>query len=403
MASVTSAALISMHTSPLVQPGSGDAGGMNVYIAHTAREMAALGLSVDVFTRAAPGEPLHIENPWPGVRVVSLPVAQDHSKNELPAFAEDFAAAILAEGFGPYSVVHAHYWISGLAGRTLAEAWRAPLILTFHTLALAKAKDTSSGEPAEISERSVAERDLVAAASRIIVNTASELEDVVALYGGEVGRVDVIPPGVDLSVFTPEGRREDRQGHGIAEEDFHLLFVGRIQRLKGPQVLLHALAQLPEHPESGRRVRLTIIGDRSGEGELDLAGLVEDLGLESRVRLHPPVCAEELAGWYRSADAVAMPSYAESFGLVALEAQACGTPVIAADVGGLSHAVSDGRTGILVHSHETQEWAGVIEHLRSSPELQRTLRHAAPIHARSFGWQRTAMFTVQSYRLAQEA
>ena len=396
MTSVRSAALISLHTSPLHQPGSGDAGGMNVYLAHVARELAALGVAVDIFTRADAQTGPGVTELAPGARVVSLDVAPGASKTELSAHAGEFAEAVLAQGFGPYGVVHAHYWLSGLAGERLAEAWSAPLIHTMHTLALAKERGNGSGEPSEPDGRASAERGLIERAARLIVNTRAEARDVEELYGADPARVDIVAPGVDLGVFTPEGRREARARHGIAEDEFHVLFAGRIQRLKGPQVLVEAMSRIPESAP----IRLSIVGAASGAGELDLAGRIAELGLEDRVSLHAPVEARRLADWYRAADVVAMPSYAESFGLVALEAQACGTPVIAAEVGGLPQSVSDGRTGLLLPDHDPERWADAIVRIAADGALREQLTHAAPIHARAFGWQRTAMFTLQSYRVA---
>jgi D-inositol-3-phosphate glycosyltransferase len=384
-----------MHTSPLHQPGSGDAGGMNVYIVNTARELARLGVSVDIFTRSDTVEQAGVVDLFPGVRVVSLPLAMGVAKNGLPAHAEEFAAAILDE-YGPYDVVHGHYWISGLAGRILADAWSAPLILTMHTLALVKDRGRTPGERPEPSERAGAERRLLDSADRIIVNTRSEQTDLMALYGVSPEAIDVISPGVDLETFSLDGPAAQR-AH-VPEGAFHVLFAGRIQRLKGPQVLVEAIARIPQSVP----VHLSLVGAQSGVTELDLPALIEELGLQSRVTIHPPVTAPELAEWYRSADAVAMPSYAESFGLVALEAQACGTPVLAADVGGLPQAVSDGRTGLLISSHSPDHWAEAMMRLAQNPGLRRSMSYAAPIHARAFGWQRTAMFTVQSYRLAHD-
>ncbi len=398
MVRVKTVAVVSMHTSPLHQPGSGDAGGMNVYIANTAREMARLGLSVDIFTRSdAPGE-RSVVSPAPGVRVIALPVAVGVEKAGLPAWTPPFAEAILAD-YGPYDAVHAHYWISGLVGQTLSAAWSAPLIHTMHTLALVKDRGRAPGDSAEPAERSEAERQLIATADRMIVNTPSEAEDLIALYGADGTAVDVISPGADLETFSPAEThpQPDLRAH-VAEGAFHLLFAGRIQRLKGPQVLIEALALIP----SEIPVHLSLVGAQSGSSELDLPALIRECGVEDRVSFHPPVAPPELARWYRAADAVAMPSFSESFGLVALEAQACGTPVLAADVGGLPQAVSDGRTGLLLTSHDPADWATAIRRLAENPALRQELAYAAPIHARAFGWQRTAMFTVQSYRLARE-
>jgi D-inositol-3-phosphate glycosyltransferase len=206
---------------------------------------------------------------------------------------------------------------------------------------------------------------------------------------------------VDLSVFTPAFRSRSRAAKGIAPDTFHLLFAGRIQRLKGPQILLKAAAVL-----RGRRpdidLKVTILGALSGAKDFNLKSLITAAGLDDVVTHHPPVAPRELAAWFRAADVVVMPSYSESFGLVALEAQACGTPVVATRVGGLSRAVFDGRTGLLVDGHKAADWADVLEALYDDPATREDMGRAASLHAQNSGWQRTAAITLESYHAAVE-
>ncbi|MFC4806475.1 glycosyltransferase [Falsarthrobacter nasiphocae] len=392
-----SVALISMHTSPLHQPGAGDAGGMNVYVRALALELGRLGVRADVFTRADPGAPGGVTQIGPGARVISLDVAVGVAKDDLPPHAPSFAERLLAEGHGPYDVVHAHYWLSGMVGEILSEAWSAPLVHTMHTLALAKDRARIGGR-GETPGRAAMETRLLSEADAVIVNTDAEREDVARLYGADPARVVVVPPGVDLGVFSPDGPTADRAGLGIKDTDFLVLFAGRLQRLKGPQVLVEALAAMT----GAASPRLVILGAQSGEGAEGLEDLARELWIEERVDFLPPVPAEELAAWFRAADVVGVPSYAESFGLVALEAQACGTPVVAANVGGLPHAVADGETGVLVSGHRPADWAAALERLALNDYVRERLADGAAQRAQEFGWAHTAELTLTAYRRAVE-
>ncbi|MBL0704723.1 D-inositol-3-phosphate glycosyltransferase [Sinomonas cellulolyticus] len=397
--------MISLHTSPLEQPGAGDAGGMNVYVSQLARALAAGGLGVDIYTRATSAEQPETVPLADGVLVhhVEAGPLRRLAKEQMPPLVAEFAAGMLARIEGGESavprVVHSHYWVSGMAGLEVSRELGVPLVHTMHTMARVKNLHLAAGDVPEPSNRERGEQRLADEAARFTANTAMERDELVRHYGVDDDRIDVVSPGVDLDVFRPAFRGRSRMGRGVRAADFHVLFAGRIQRLKGPQVLVAAAAELrrrrPDIP-----LRVTVVGAPSGSAGLDLDLLAEAEGLGDRVRRLPPVPAAELAEWYRSADVVAMPSFSESFGLVALEAQACGTPVVAARVGGLTRAVCDGRTGFLVDGHEPSRWAAVLEQLHDDPETRWDLGRAASIYAERFGWEETAEGTRAAYRTA---
>ena len=405
MPQVNRVAMLSLHTSPLEQPGSGDAGGMNVYVRSVAVEMAKMGVEVDIFTRAcAPDQPSAVELA-PGVTVhhVTAGPRRKVPKEMLPRLAGELAEGVARSVLrGPrYDVLHSHYWVSGVAGISLARHWDVPLVHTMHTMARVKNLRLQPGEMPEPQVRIQGEQDIVDSAARLIANTTTEAEELAAWYGADPQVIDVVAPGVDLDVFSPAGRLEARARHIIRRGEFHVVFAGRIQRMKGPQVLVEAAARLREsRPDIPLRV--SILGAPSGSEVLDLEAAICALGLQGTVQLHPPVAAKGLAGWFRSADVVAVPSFSESFGLVALEAQACGTPVLAADVGGLPKAVSSGQTGVLVQGHDPSRWAAELETLYDHRSWRGELGRGAAAHARSFGWRRTASHTLQSYLHAAE-
>jgi D-inositol-3-phosphate glycosyltransferase len=403
MSSIKRVAFLSLHTSPMEQPGSRDAGGMNVYIRGLAAALAESGVEVDIFTRGTSAGQPAVEHPHPGVRVHNVTAGPPRrlSKEELPDLLHGMVAEIQRirgrQPHGRYDVIHSHYWLSGMAGLELSWLWDVPLVHTMHTMAKVKNLVLQSGEEPEPRRREEGELRIVDGAARLIANTGVESAELVSHYDADAEQIDVAPPGVDLSVFTPVFRSRSRADHGIAPGTFHLLFAGRIQRLKGPQVLIGAAALLRRRrPDID--LKLTVLGALSGARDFDLDAIVTAEGMNAAVTHHPPVRAPELASWYRSADVVVMPSYSESFGLVALEAQACGTPVVATRVGGLSSAVVDGRTGLLVDGHHAADWADALEALHDHPATRRNMGAAAAIHAANSGWQRTAAITLDSYR-----
>jgi D-inositol-3-phosphate glycosyltransferase len=400
-------AFLSLHTSPMEQPGSGDAGGMNVYIRGLASALAEIGVEVEIFTRSTDARQPAVEHPDPGVCVHNVFAGPQRKlpKEELPELLHSMVAEIERirerQPHGRYDIIHSHYWVSGVAGLELSGLWNVPLVHTMHTMAKVKNLLLQSGEKPEPRRREVGEHHIVDGATRLIANTTAEAAELVSHYNADFDHIDVAPPGVDLSVFTPAFRGRARSERGIRPGTFHLVFAGRIQRLKGPQILVKAAALLRERrPDID--LKLTILGALSGAKDFNLKSLVTAAGLDDVVTHHPPVAPAELAAWFRAADVVVMPSYSESFGLVALEAQACGTPVVATRVGGLSRAVFDSRTGLLVDGHRAADWADALEALYDDPATREDMGRAASVHAQSSGWQRTATITLESYHAAAE-
>lgn len=405
MALIRRVALLSLHTSPMEQPGSGDAGGMNVYIRELASALAETGVEVEIFTRSTSARQAAVEHPGPGVCVHNVLAGPPRKlpKEELPGLLHSMVAEIeqirQRQPHGRYDVIHSHYWVSGIAGLELADMWGVPLVHTMHTMAKVKNLLLESGEQPEPRRREVGEHRIVDGAARLIANTSAEVQELVSHYGAEYDQIDIAPPGVDLATFTPAFRARARVERSIPAETFHLLFAGRIQRLKGPQILIKAAAKLrSRRPDI--KLRLTILGALSGNKDFNLRHLISDAGMDDVVTHLPPVGAPELAAWFRAADVVVMPSYSESFGLVALEAQACGTPVVATRVGGLSRAISHGRTGLLVNGHHAEDWADALEALYDDPATRNDMGRAAAVTAQNSGWQRTAAITLESYHAA---
>lgn len=390
--------MISVHTSPLDPPGSGDAGGMNVYIAELAAHLAVEGVEVDVYTQGP-----HAITAANGCTVVSIPVGPRRraGKDDLPGLLPGFAAAVLTAGRGPYDVIHSHYWLSGEVGAVLAAAWHVPLVHSMHTMAAVKnATDPSTREPAV---RLAGEARLAATAAALIVNTADEAADLTTHYDAPAARVHVVSPGVDLAAFAPRsmagagpGDRSDRAALGLPAAEPIVLFVGRVQPHKGPDLLLRALAAMRERGLD--TPRLVVIGGPSGAGDPGwFDDLADQLGVADVVDRRGPVPHAELARWYHAADLVAVPSRHESFGLVVLEAQAAGTPVVAAAVGGLRDAVRDGDSGVLIEGRDEDVWATVLHDLLADPARRRDLGIAARRHAQRFSWTATAERTLQVY------
>ncbi|MFF5763018.1 D-inositol-3-phosphate glycosyltransferase [Streptomyces tanashiensis] len=402
--------MLSVHTSPLHQPGTGDAGGMNVYMVELSRALAEQGAEVDLFTRCrGEGAPPLVELA-PGVRVRHLHAGPRRAlpKEAMPDLVVPFALALLKEE-RRYDLVHSHYWLSGQAGRIASVGWRIPLVHTAHTLARVKNASLAEGDTPEPELRVRGEHQVVGSADRLIANTADEAEALRSLYGAEGARTEVVRPGVDLRTFRPGegsggGRAAARARLGLPAEAFVPLYAGRIQPLKGPDVLVRAVAELlREAPELRRRLLVPVVGGHSGAtGRGSVGRLAEELGVTDVLRSFPPVPQERLADWYRAADVLVVPSRSESFGLVAVEAQACGTPVLAAAVGGLPTAVWDGVTGLLVRGHDPVEYARRLRWFAAHPEAVETMGAAAVRHARGMSWRASAGRTIEVYRGALE-
>ena len=406
-------AVLSIHTSPVDVPGTGDAGGMNVYVVETARRLAESGVEVEVFTRATSSDlpPTVPLAPGVTVRNVTAGPFEGLRKEDLPGQLCAVTAGVLrAEATRPegwFDLVHSHYWLSGQVGWLAAERWNVPLVHSMHTLAKVKNRDLAAGDSPEPAMRLIGEEQVVAAADRLVANTADEAAELVDLYDADPDRVDVVHPGVDLDVFAPGSRPAARARLGIDPDAVMLLFVGRIQPLKAPDVLLRAAAELVARDPSLRdRLVVVVCGGPSGSG-LDqpetLADLAAHLGIADLVRFEPPADRPTLADWYRAADVTVVPSHSESFGLVAVEAQACGCPVVAADVGGLRTAVADQVSGLLVRGHDPRTFADAIERVIRDPQLATRLSAGALRHASAFGWSTTTAGLLASYESALAA
>jgi D-inositol-3-phosphate glycosyltransferase len=370
---------------------------MNVYVLQSALELASRGVEVEIFTRATSSANPPVVRVAPGVLVRNVVAGpfEGLDKNDLPTQLCAFTAGVLrAEANhepGYYDIVHSHYWLSGQVGWLARDRWAVPLVHTAHTLAAVKNATLAIGDSPEPPLRAVGEQQVVDEADRLIVNTEDEARQLVSLHHADPDRIDVVHPGVDLATFTPGDKRAARAALGIAPADQVIAFVGRIQPLKAPDVLLRAAGKLPD-------LRVLVVGGPSGSGLATPDGLVQlasELGITDRVTFLPPQPREQLANVYRAADLVAVPSYSESFGLVAVEAQACGTPVVAAAVGGLPVAVRDGVSGVLVAGHDIDDWASAIGGLlERGPE---SMRAAAIAHAGTFSWAHTVDALLASY------
>lgn len=411
-ASVPVGIAVAFHTSPLAQPGQGDAGGLNVYVRHSARALARLGVRMLLLTRAeSPVGPSGVRvttlpqgEGAPDVTVVELAAGPQEpvAKEELPAHREAFTAAarewlasadvpggplLGAAGAAATRVrfVHGHYWLSGDTAAALADDLGAPRVQTMHTTGAVKsAGDPGHSEPAE---RLAAEADLVRRADLLVVNSPTESRDLQELLDVDRDRVRVLPPGVDLESFTPEGPSRWPGGDAVGADALRVLFAGRVQEHKGPHVLVAALAELRARAADGDpRVVLHVNGEQSGPADLDLPVLAARLGVADLVTFSPPVPPVELAAQMRAADVVALPSASETYGLVAVEAQAAGTPVLAHRVGGLVHAVQDGVSGRLVTPNTASAWADALAAVRGDRQAWDAMAPAAVRHARAHAW-----------------
>jgi len=400
-------ATLMVHTSPLDQAGVGDAGGMNVYVVETAKKMAQAGVSVDIFTRAnKPNLPESVEIAE-GVNVKHLVAGpfEGLSKEELPSQLGALTSAFMNHQkqlpSNYYSLLHSHYWISGQLGWMVSEATSIPLIHTMHTTAKVKNLNLAAGEKPEPHTRAIGEEQVVQAATGLIANTDAEAASLVSLYEACPDRVFVVAPGVDLQTFSPaDGKAAARNRLNIAPDAIMLTFVGRVQPHKGPDVLLKAAAEMVMHtPHLRAKLAVVIIGGASGSvNELEkIKSLARFLKIEDITHFIEPASREVLPDWYRASDLVCVPSYSESFGLVALEAQACGTPVVATAIGGLRTAVSDGISGSLVDGHDPKAWSAVISRLIMEPQRRLLLGMNAVEHASHFGWEGTARKTLDVY------
>ena len=399
-------AMLMVHTCPLEQAGIGDAGGMNIYVAESAARMAAQGVEVDIFTRRDHLDLPEVVELSPGVNVHHLDAGHDlhWTKEQVPAhfneLTAEFKKALSSER--NYDLIHSHYWLSGKVAMPVAKELKLPLVHTMHTMARVKNLNLAEGERPEPMIRVQGETQIVAAANALTANTDAEAASLVSLYDACPDTVHVVTPGVDLYNFTPgAARAAARKVIGVAADTHVITFVGRIQPHKGPEVLIRAIAELVSHsPQLRPKLRVFIVGGASGVNGSEVERLKELanwLNIDDVISFLPPVPRNELPNWYRAADLICVPSYSESFGLVALEAQACGTPVVATAVGGLRTAVADGISGVLVDGHDPRAWSSVLARLLQEPQRRVLLSMGAIEHASHFGWDATARGTLDIY------
>ncbi len=405
-------AMVSLHTSPLDQPGTGDAGGMNVYVLELAKRLAARQVEVDVFTRATGSALPPVVDVSDGIRVhhVAAGPYEGLTKDELPAQLCVFAREVLrTEAYhapGHYDLVHSHYWLSGQVGALARDRWGVPLVHTMHTMAKVKNAAMAEGDTPEPMARLIGEEQVVASADMLVANTDDEAKQLLGLYDADPGRVEVVHPGVDLSTFRDVGSSAARARLGLPAAGPLITFVGRIQPLKAPDVMLRAVAVLlARQPLLRSSLTVAVVGGPSGSGlehPDSLVRLADELGISANVRFVPPVSQERLVDWYAASTLVCVPSYNESFGLVAIEAQATGTPVVAAAVGGLTTAVRHENSGLLVEGHDPASYATAFQRVLLEPGLREQLAWGAESHAQQFGWDRTADVMMGVYASAQQ-
>ena len=408
--SLNQIALLSVHTSPLDQPGVGDAGGLNVYVVETAKRLAQQNIGVDIFTRRTSSSVKNESVLFDGVKVKQITAGpfEGLTKQSLPSQLCALSAGVLREEAlqkeGYYQLIHSHYWLSGQVGWVASERWNVPLVHSMHTMAKVKNSSLAIDDSPEPTEREIGEQQVVDAANQLVANTESEAQDLIHLYGADTNNVSVVNPGVDLDLFSPGDQLIARKELGIPQDAIVFTFVGRVQPLKAPDVLIKAAHQfINDHPNLKNRVRVVICGGLSGSGlnrPESLVSLVKELDLLENVIFLAPSSREKLTSVYRASTLVAVPSYSESFGLVAIEAQACGVPVIATNVGGLKTTVADNESGLLVNGHDPRTWAQVLAQLSLDDAELKKLQIGARQHALNFSWDKTVSGLINVYEKA---
>jgi D-inositol-3-phosphate glycosyltransferase len=398
-------AMLSVHTCPLAVLGSKEAGGMNVYVRELSRELARRGIMVDVFTRTQ-----NIITPLThtlsdNARIIHVPAGplRPYDKNKvydhLPEFVRNIVNFQRSEGL-TYNIIHSHYWLSGYAGLMLSEKWDVPVMQMFHTLALLKNSTARFENEKEPDTRATLEADLMQKVDKIIAATAGEKASLRWQYGADLDKIEIIPCGVDLKLFRPRPKAEAREALGLTARNI-LLLVGRIEPIKGVDVLINAMRLLVENGE--RDTQALIVGGGNKKGQDDnpeaarLQALVQELGLEDYVKFLPSQPQNQMPYYYSAADITVMPSNYESFGMAAMESQACGTPVIASRVGGLPYTVQDNYSGLLVPPGNDEALAGAIQELLEDPQRRLRLGHQAVMHAEQFGWRTIADRVLEVY------
>ncbi len=397
---IKNVAYLSLHSCPLKQPGTGDAGGMNVYLRELGKAMAESGVNVVVFTRRSDETTPDVVEVTPGFKVVHIE-AGPHlvlQMNRLPSLIGEFAEATLAwidQSGEHFDILHSHYWLSGWAGVLLKEKLGLPLANSFHTLGRIKDLTRRSDQAPEGTIRTLTEEEVIARSDCVVASTPYEFDDLMEHYAADPARLCTSPPGIRHDVFTPGDKEAARLWTGLGGGPI-ALFVGRIQPLKGLDVAVAALGHT-----TNKSLQLVAIGGPSGsEGPAEmkrLERLAVSLGVADRVHFIPPVPRDQLAVFYQAADAVIMPSRSESFGLVAAEAQSCGIPVIAAAVGGLPYIIEDGQSGILVEGHDPVDYAKALDRVLDDPDFAASLSQGAIAHSERFSWDATVSRLLELY------
>jgi D-inositol-3-phosphate glycosyltransferase len=397
-------AVLSLHTSPLAQPGTGDGGGMNVYVRELSSALARAGVTCDVFTRAWSEDLPAVQFIEPGFRLhhISAGPPAAMPKEDLPAVIGEFAEGVLKRMQTPenmdgiddpsFDAVHANYWLSGVAGHQIKHQLNVPLVCTFHTLDRVKAESTPEEVHAHAAHRRAeAEAEVIRCSDMVLASCAVEAGQISELYDADPDRIRIVAPGVDHAFFGPGDRPQARRALGLPQAGPLLLFVGRIQPLKALPTAVRALEQVTlRHPDA----HLVVVGGPSGphgkEEQERTGALVDELGLAERVIFVPPRPHELLSTFYRAADVCIVPSRSESFGLVALEAAACGTPVVASDVGGLRSLIDQGGTGYLIEEASAAAFARRITQILDEPLAAERMSTAAVLRARRYTWAQAA-------------
>jgi D-inositol-3-phosphate glycosyltransferase len=393
-------AIISYHTCPLATLGGKHTGGMNVYIRDLTKYLGEFGVHADVFTRSEDEHVPHVLHDLGcGNRIIHIPAGPEYpvEKNRLPDYIDEFVEGILKVADSKrmkYDLIHSHYWMSGVASNSLKEVWDVPVIQMFHTLELLKNKAALGKSEMENIQRIQGEKNLIQTIDKIIASTIDEKQKLINLYGASADKIIVIPPGVDISRFYPIPKEEAKEFIDIPSDENMLLFVGRIEPLKGVDTLIHALAQMNKADvmENCPHYLYIIGGEPEGEDQdisaemKRLKELCEGLGLNDLIIFLGKKDQNTLQYYYSAAEIVVMPSNYESFGMVALEAMACGTPVVATQVGGLQHLVQDGVTGYTVPSNNPTALEEKITQLMCQSELRQRMSEESVRYARTFDW-----------------
>jgi D-inositol-3-phosphate glycosyltransferase len=403
-------AMLSVHTCPLATLGGKDTGGMNVYVRELTRELGRRGIGVDVFTRSQDEHQPHVKHDLGhGNRVVHIPAGPETPlpKTEIYEYLHEFVGGVrefaALEGLH-YDLIHSHYWLSGVVAHELRKFWGAPIVHMAHTLAVMKNRIAQRPEEREPDLRLNVESNILGWADRIIAATLAEKTQLELLLKADRRKIDVVPPGVDLETFRPIPVEAAKDAIGVPPQDTMLLFVGRIEPLKGVETMLRAMKLLRDRGAMPPNLCLSIIGGDASHtaaqenAEMDrLRALRQELGIGDVVAFLGKRDQDSLNNYYASAQAVIMPSHYESFGMVALEAMACGTPVIASEVGGLAFLVKDGETGFHVPDREPEALCDKLQLLISDSELRAKLGAQAAEYAKGYAWPLIAERVVSVY------